>query len=80
MVSTFSPGSISISDIEEFALADIFYPTVAQTDQRGTNGLALGVEYRGLERHMDASFHETPILTESGPPATYGRHSCRPGA
>jgi hypothetical protein len=36
-------------DIEEFALADIFYSLMAEADERGANGLALGVEDRGFE-------------------------------
>src|SRR5579864_2437861 len=42
-------------NIEELTLADILDSPVAEADESGANGLALGVEDRGFERHMNTS-------------------------
>jgi len=50
--------ALSNCDIEAFALADIGDFAVAQTVQRVANGLALGIEYSGLEENEDSCFHQ----------------------
>lgn len=50
--------TVSNHDIEAFALADISDFAVAQTVQRRANGLALGIEYGGLEENEDSCFHQ----------------------
>src|SRR5258708_660220 len=59
-------------DLEELSLADVRHPRVAQGAQGVVNGLALRIEDRFLERHVDPRFHHAPLapaiaVTPAGP-------------
>jgi hypothetical protein len=51
-------NTVSNRDVETFTLPDIGDSAVAQTIQRRPNGLALRIEYSGLEENEDSCFHQ----------------------
>jgi hypothetical protein len=44
-------------DFEVFALANVFDAPMAESVERGANGLALRIEDRWFEGYVDAGFH-----------------------